>query len=76
VLKEPTWLAGRRFSSQSSCKTLIEEIGSQVAINAINRKDMSLQALTFLLGFSEQSAFNHAFKRWTGHSPTHFIDVS
>ena len=23
----------------------------------------------FLLGYAEQSAFNHAFKRWTGATP-------
>ncbi|WP_081435960.1 helix-turn-helix domain-containing protein [Desulfatibacillum aliphaticivorans] len=30
---------------------------------------MTLCDIAFLLGFSEQSAFNRAFKRWTGKSP-------
>ncbi|MCP5040578.1 MAG: AraC family transcriptional regulator, partial [bacterium] len=29
--------------------------------------------LALLLGFSEQSAFNHAFKRWTGSPPREFL---
>ena len=27
---------------------------------------------TFLLGFSEQSAFTRAFKRWSGRAPTEY----
>jgi len=30
---------------------------------------MSLQQIAWLLGYSEIGAFNHAFKRWTGHRP-------
>jgi AraC-like DNA-binding protein len=30
----------------------------------------SITDVTFLLGFSGQSAFTRAFKRWTGTSPT------
>jgi AraC-like DNA-binding protein len=28
--------------------------------------------IAFLLGFSEQSAFSRAFKKWTGTSPIKF----
>jgi len=29
--------------------------------------------VVFLLGYSDQSAFNHAFKRWTGLAPRAFL---
>lgn len=30
---------------------------------------LSLTDIAFLLGYSEQSAFARAYKRWTGHAP-------
>jgi AraC-like DNA-binding protein len=29
-----------------------------------------MSEITWLLGYCETSALNHAFKRWTGHTPT------
>jgi len=31
--------------------------------------------VAFLTGFSEQSAFNRAFQRWTGPTPTVFREA-
>jgi AraC-like DNA-binding protein len=33
---------------------------------------MSVAEVALLLGYSEQSAFTRAFRRWTGHSPLQF----
>ncbi len=33
----------------------------------------SITEVTFLLGFSEPSAFHHAFKRWTGIGPSDYV---
>jgi AraC-like DNA-binding protein len=30
---------------------------------------MALAEIGYLLGFADQSTFNHAFKRWTGCTP-------
>ena len=39
------------------------------AIALLKNLDISMVEIAFLLGFSEQSAFNHAFKKWTGQPP-------
>ena len=33
---------------------------------------ISISEVSYLLGFSEQSAFQRAFKRWTGSTPVQF----
>ena len=63
----------RRLSeSGSSYRTLIDGIREVRARNLINDSNLSLNEIAFLLGYSEQSAFNHAYKRWTGLSPLAF----
>jgi AraC-like DNA-binding protein len=39
------------------------------AINYFKDPGNTLTEIAFLLGYSEVSAFNRAFKRWTGQSP-------
>lgn len=46
-----------------------KEMARQYLINP----DMTLCDIAFMLGFSEQSAFNHAFKRWTGKTPKQYL---
>ena len=31
---------------------------------------MSLAQIAWLLGYEGSTSFSHAFKRWTGHSPS------
>jgi len=35
-----------------------------------------IRDVAFLLGFSEQSALSHAFKRWTGKSPKAWLEFN
>jgi AraC-like DNA-binding protein len=43
------------------CKTL--------ALNLLENETLALGEIAFSLGYSEVSAFNHAFRRWVGQSP-------
>jgi AraC-like DNA-binding protein len=40
-------------------------MAKQYIKNPVNR----MSDIAFLIGFSEQSAFSRAFKKWTGKSP-------
>lgn len=48
---------------------LLDDTRRQLALGYLRDPTLSLLDITYLLGFSEQSAFNRAFKRWTGSSP-------
>lgn len=52
-----------------SYQTLLEKIRHQLALSYIHKDHLSLIDIAFLLGFSEQSSFQRAFKRWTGETP-------
>ncbi len=63
----------RRLSERSvSYKSLVVKTRRNVAENLLRRSQYPVTQVAFLTGFSEQSAFHRAFKRWTGHTPTAF----
>lgn len=53
-------------------KIFFEATRKQLAKRYLHYSEYSMMEITFLLGFSEQSAFNHAFKRWFKLSPGEF----
>jgi len=63
----------RRLSEKGfSFRALAETTRRHVAENLLRESRFTLSEVSFLTGFSEQSAFNRAFKRWTGQTPTAF----
>ena len=56
-------------SSNLSYMQLLEDVRCELAKAYLGDERIQLTELTGLLGFSEQSAFQHAFKRWTGDTP-------
>ena len=53
-------------------RRLCDQVRREIAVDHLQRQDMAICDIAFLLGFSEQSAFNHAFKRWTGSTPREY----
>jgi AraC-like DNA-binding protein len=50
-------------------KKLVEDTRQRFAVTYLKDRKNSLTEIAFLLGYSELSAFNRAFKRWTGLTP-------
>jgi AraC-like DNA-binding protein len=48
---------------------LLDDARLQLAKRYLSKASTSLSEIALLLGYAEQSAFNHAFKRWTGATP-------
>jgi AraC-like DNA-binding protein len=56
-------------------KQLLDDYRCRLALAYLKDTRTRLTEVALLLGYSEASAFNHAFKRWTGCSPSHFRRV-
>jgi len=50
-------------------RDLLDSTREDLARQYVRDQSVDLTETAFLLGFSEQSAFSRAFKRWTGQSP-------
>ncbi|NAS12178.1 AraC family transcriptional regulator [Poritiphilus flavus] len=63
----------RRLSENGvTFRDLIMRTQKRLAKDLLKNTNRSIAEIAFETGFSEQSAFNRAFKRWTGFSPTEF----
>ncbi|GAB4522754.1 MAG: AraC family transcriptional regulator [Roseibium sp.] len=63
----------RRLSEHGmSFQTLAEETRRQLAEGLLRDERHSLAEIAFLTGFSEQSSFTRAFKRWLGTTPASY----
>ncbi|MDD9893466.1 MAG: AraC family transcriptional regulator [Gammaproteobacteria bacterium] len=51
---------------------LREKVQQEMAQNWLRNSNRSLVEITFRLGFSDQSNFSRAFKRWTGLTPSQY----
>lgn len=50
-------------------KNLVNDTRRQFALEYLKKPDDTLTQIAFLLGYSEVSAFNRAFRKWTGKTP-------
>jgi len=58
----------------TSFRDVREETRQRLAKGYVQHGEISLQEIAFLLGFSDQSNFSRAFRRWTGRSPKDWRD--
>ncbi len=62
-------LARRLAQLGTSYNGLLDGLRKDLALRYLKDCNLSLKEIAFLLGYSEVSAFNHAFKRWTEKTP-------
>lgn len=67
----------RRLSEKElTFRDLVQKIQHKISIDLIRNSSQPMAEIAFQTGFSEQSAFNRAFKRWTGQSPVSYRNNS
>jgi len=57
---------------QTTFRFLLDNVREMVAKQYIENPMNRMSDIAFLIGFSEQSAFSRAFKKWTGKSPVEY----
>ena len=53
-------------------KRLVDDTRHRFSLNYLRDPKHTLTETAYLLGYSEVSAFNRAFKRWTGSTPSEY----
>ncbi len=54
----------------TSFKELVETTRREIALSYLEQRHLPISEISFLLGYSELSAFSRAVRRWTGTSPS------
>ena len=63
----------KRLSDEGTCyQNICDAVRYQKCLELIRRNRSAIKEIAFELGFSNASAFNRAFKKWTGQSPTEY----
>ncbi len=67
-------LARRLDEEGVSFKGIVNGVRQELSMKYLRDPKLSLIDTAFLLGYSTQSAFNTAFKRWTGKTPKEYLN--
>jgi AraC-like DNA-binding protein len=49
---------------------VVDQLRRSLALQYVKEPSLSLSQIAWLLGYEGSTSFNHAFKRWTGQSPS------
>jgi len=63
-------LARKLSADGLTFSTIAEELKANLAKHYLREGDLPISQVAWLLGYREISAFTHAFKRWTGMTPS------
>jgi AraC-like DNA-binding protein len=61
----------RRLSDEGLNFTeILQQLRRDLAVRYLDDRKLHVSKIAWLLGFHEVSGFTHAFKRWTGKTPS------
>ena len=61
----------RRLSDEGlSFTEILQQLRRDLAVRYLTDRKLHVSKIAWLLGFKEVSSFTHAFKRWTGKTPS------
>jgi AraC-like DNA-binding protein len=63
-------LARRLAEEGTTYGEVVDQLRKSQALQYLKDPGMSLAQIAWLLGYEGATSFNHAFRRWTGHSPS------
>jgi AraC-like DNA-binding protein len=69
-------LARRLADEGLTFARILDDLRADLARRYLGEQDLSMSRIAWLLGYQEVSAFTHAFKRWTGETPSSARRVS
>jgi len=65
-------LRRRLVEEGATYRTIVDELRRRLALQYVTDRRIAIGEIAFLLGFSTQSAFGTAFRRWMGASPLEY----
>ena len=76
-LKMPHWTLRRKLQEEhTTFKDVFETTRKGLACASLKHSPIPIAEVAYLTGFSSTEAFQHAFKRWTGHPPGEYRKYS
>ena len=63
-------LSRRLRERDLSYRRMVDDLRRRLTLEYLKDTDLRISDIAFLVGYSEISAFTHAFRRWTGLSPS------
>lgn len=69
----PRTLMRRLDGEGTKFQTLRDNLSKQQAANYLADRNLSVESVGYLMGFSDASSFRRSFKRWFGETPSAYI---
>ena len=75
IVAKALGMSARTFSRRlavegTTYEEVVDELRRSLALQYLKEPGMSLSQIAWLLGYEGSTSFNHAFRRWTGRSPS------